>query len=220
MKPKRSRYTVIAPRFAVCLLGCLSAAAFSLVLLIVPAKGRAAPSRESRVVVPCGPRDARSLAQLGGIRIFEASGSGLTRACSRSSGTSPRLGGHAMGGPFAIGSPWAGGIERRLLGVDTVGVSVAGVDVFTSDATHCLIGGADRPGQLPRVGGLWAVGEGRFVFSATLKLEAVGPEIVLCERDGSVNVLAQGSGIELGSITVDGTLVRWTQEGSRKSVRL
>jgi hypothetical protein len=131
-----------------------------------------------------------------------------------------RLGGHAMGGPFAIGSPWAGGIERRLLGVDTVRLSVAAVNVFTAAATHCVIGGANRPGQLPRVGGLWSVGEGRFVFAATLKLETVGPEIALCERDGSVNVLAQGSGIELGSITVDGALVTWTQEGSQKSIRL
>jgi hypothetical protein len=125
-----------------------------------------------------------------------------------------------MAGPFAIGSPWAAGIEDRLVGQDTVKVSAVGVNTLTGTEVRCPIGAANRPGQLPRVEGLWAVGEGRFVFSAILRLEPLGPEIAVCERDGNVNILAHGDGIETGSVVVSGTLVKWTQEGRPKSARL
>jgi hypothetical protein len=107
-----------------------------------------------------------------------------------------------------------------VLGQDTVKMSAVGVNVVTHRSLSCFIGGADRPGQLPKVEGLWAIADGKLVVSATLRLQPIGPEIAICTRDGALDVIAQGGTLEPGSVTVQGGVVSWTQEGHRHAMRV
>jgi hypothetical protein len=203
------------------LVACLVAGLMSAFGVGVPAaEGQmATPSQ-----VPCGPQGTRSLALSGGMRIYEPKPrSGASRkvlVCSPSSGRPVQLGRNLVGAPFAIGAPWAGAVESRSVGQDNAKVSVVGVNVNTSRRVSCLIGGADRPGQLPKVEGLWAVSSGKLVVSATLRLGPVGPEIAVCSTGDTLKVVAQGETIEPASVKVQGSVVSWTQQGQRHAVRL
>ena len=211
----------IASRLAMMVAVCLASVAAASFAPWSVAIARAGP-RKASAAVPCGPSGASTKLVVGGMRIFRPENpNASTSVCSRSSRGSTKLGRGGVNGPFAIGSPWAAGVESKLLGVDSVKVSIVGVDVFTGGRVRCLIGGADRPGQLPKVERLWATHAGKLVVSATLRLSPQGPEIGICAPGGSsLEVIAQGETIEAGSIEVQGSVVRWTQDGVRQSKQI
>jgi hypothetical protein len=185
---------------------------------------REAAGREGAAVVPCGPSTAKSLAVSGGMRVFRVArqgeeGSSNVRVCSRSFGSSVGLGQKLVGAPFVIKAPWAGAVESRGVGQDSATVSVVGVDVLTRERMDCSVGGADRPGQLPKVEKLWSAGKGTLVAAVVRHLDPVGPEIVSCSGR-KLGVLAQGEAIDLSSVGVRGSVVSWIEEGQRRAVRL
>jgi hypothetical protein len=172
----------------------------------------------------CGPSTARSVAASEGIRIFRADSKeprvrSDVRVCSRTSGSTLGLGRNVVVAPFAITAPWAGAVELRGEGQDFATVSVVAVDVVTARRSRCEVGGANRPGQLPKVKNLWSTDGGAFVALVVRHLEPVGPEIVTCSRS-SMQIVAQGPAIKAASVEVQGSVVSWTEEGTRHSVHL
>jgi hypothetical protein len=211
---------------------CISIAVGALVVLsLIAVCSASARPRDARVTggqqgaaVPCGPRKAQSLALSGGMRIFRVAdpmeeGSGVVRVCSRSSGSVVGLGQKLVAAPFAIKAPWAGAVESRGIGQDSAKVSVVGVDVLTGRRAGCAIGGADRPGQLPKVERLWVTGDGTLVATVVRHLEPVGPEIVACSGS-KLDVLAHGEEIRLSSVEVEGSVVSWIEGDERHARRL
>lgn len=173
---------------------------------------------------PCGPPTAHSLARSGGMRIFrlpetDERGYGVVRVCSRSSGSVLGLGQKLIAAPFVIEAPWAGAVEYRNTGQDSAEVFAVGVDILTGRRTDCAIGGANRPGQLPKVDRLWVTSDGSLVATVVRHLEPRGPEIVACSGS-TLQVLAQGEAVRLSSVEVKGPVVSWSEGGEKNSRRV
>lgn len=190
------------------------------VIAFAGSAGATGQAKES--AVPCGPQGAKTLAVDDGVRIFRngpaGSGKAPSRVCHRSSVRAVTLGHGAAKAPFAIKSPWAGGVEANAIGQDSVEVSLVGVDVESRDRATCLVGRADRPGQLPKVHDLWVAGDGSLVATVTLRLPPAGPLLAVCRpEEDALEVLARGSAVALSSVKVKGNFVFWTEEGHQQS---
>jgi hypothetical protein len=124
-----------------------------------------------------------------------------------------------VGPPFAIAFPWAGGVERRGVGQDTAQVNVVAVNIRNHRRALCLVGEANRPGQIPKVDRLWATPDGALVISGVMKLSPVGPELAICSGR-TLEVLVRGPSLDPASIEVQGEVLRWTQAGEAHARRL
>jgi hypothetical protein len=146
--------------------------------------------------------------------------------CLKPSGHPFRLGprhqdswGVWMPGPFAISAPWAAGIEVRQTGLDTDRIFTASRNLRTGFGHHCEVGGADRPGQMPRVRKILVARDGIVVWAAVMHLYPQGPEIGVCEADGP-SVVDHGEGLELDSVALHGSTLSWLHSGVRHSTEL
>lgn len=172
----------------------------------------------------CGAPSARTLAATKQMRLYEspsASSEGTVYACLTASGRRQRLGPiHSGGevwsasvrGPFVLTAPWAGATESRVEGQDTVRVFSVARSVASGQGRSCLLGDANRPGQLPDVKRALLDDHGTLVWVAILRTETPGPEIGACEPNGPV-ILDSGEGISISSVTLRGTRVSWTHSG-------
>src|ERR1700712_3416203 len=110
----------------------------------------------------CGPKQAKTLRQNPDIRLFRGPASNDESppvfGCLKPNGRSIRLGplsaqgpiwASSMTDPYGLSRPWAAGVEVQLRGQDSVRIYLTSRDLRTGARRHCLIGGADRPGQLP-----------------------------------------------------------------------
>jgi hypothetical protein len=167
----------------------------------------------ARPTPDCGPADASSLAEKEGVRFYPAPDGAGPRVdvCSSAARPAP-LGSGAVFRPFAVAFPWAAGVERGGVGQDTAFVNVVGVDTLSRKRASCLLGQANRPGQIPKVERLWATRRGVLVISALMKLSPVGPELAICSGR-TLETIAGGTTFDPSSIDVEGDVVRWTQAG-------
>jgi hypothetical protein len=203
----------------------ISAAALAAVLSLPAA--RALPSSASTEIGAelCGPKLGSTLIQDREIRLYSLR-SEVKYGCLRASGVSRSLGPirsgdgvwrASMPGPFAVNAPSVGGIEARVVGQDTVRLFTAARNVRSGKATHCLLGGADRPGQLPLVRRVMLDPEGSVIWVAIMRLGVAGPAIGVCESAGSPRILGMGSGIDVASVSLQGSTLTWLDAGVRQS---
>lgn len=181
----------------------------------------------------CGPTEARTLSGSREIRVYEIAGNDPAGSpsifgCIKPSGRPRRIGpvlGHAwsaaISGPFSFATPWVGAIELRQEGQDTARLYSASVSVESGAASRCLIGGGDRPGQLPRVRETFLTPAGRLAWVALMPDRGSGAtlEIGACESSGP-NILESGSGIEANSVALKGSTLSWSDSGVQRSARL
>lgn len=199
-------------------------------LLLFFALSSSAASQHSTPL--CGPAEATTLAANRQMRLYELAGSAKQAssvyACSEAYERPRRLGpmraagnvwAASMPGPFALARLWAGGIEDRLTGQDTVRVYTAVRNIRTGKARHCSIGGADRPGQLPRVRRVFLTKNGSLAWAAIMKLGAQGPQIGVCES-ADPRILDSGYGIAIDSVSLRGSTLIWLDAGVRRSAEL
>jgi hypothetical protein len=187
------------------------------------APGKRAPS------LSCGPARATTLASDAKLRVFKDSSSKSSAApvfeCAKPSGKPRRLvpqpgsSGVPISGKFAVSSPWAAAVESQLMGQDTVRIFVVARNVNTGAWNRCLVGGADRPDQLPGVKRLAVSQDGAIAWGAVMRLPPARPEVGTCS-DGSPHILEQGPGVEPGSVEVQGSSVIWSRSGSRQSAQI
>jgi len=180
----------------------------------------------------CGPKQAKTLRQDPDIRLFRAPASNdeppPVLGCLKPDGRSVRLGplsaqgpiwASSMTDPYDLSRPWVSGVEVQLRGQDSVRIYSTSRDLRSDARRHCLIGGADRPGQLPRVRRLEMARNGIAVWAAVIRLGIQGPQIGACDAGGS-RIIAAGAGIEIDSVEVQGTTVRWVEAGNRRTASL
>jgi hypothetical protein len=120
-----------------------------------------------------------------------------------------------MGGPFAVGVRWVGGIESRLGGQDDVELFTATLDAGTGDQHRCLTGTSNRPGQR-RITAILVDPKGRAVWVA---IAQGAPEVGACESSGP-RVLDSGDGIDPASVSLKGSTVTWSDSGAQRSAQL
>jgi len=179
---------------------------------------------------PCNSSKARTLASSGQIRIFRfpAQGKqGPVFTCRRPDGKSWRLGpspekgwSAAVPGPFAIKNQWAGGVERRQVGQDTVELFSAARNAISGGSrAHCLIGGADRPEQLPDVLRLFSAPDGSIVWVVQARHGTATNQIAVCEDSGT-KVIAEGPGVQAQSVTLTNFVLTWHDETGKHSLTL
>lgn len=180
----------------------------------------------------CGPKQAKTLRQNPDVRLFRGPASNdespPVLGCLKPDGRSIRVGplsaqgpiwASSMTDPYGLSRPWVAGVEVQLRGQDSVRIYSTSRNLRTGAGRHCLIGGADRPGQLPRVRRLEMAANGTAVWAAVIRLGIKGPQIGACDAGGS-RIIAAGSGIEIGSVEVRGTTVRWVEVGKSRTASL
>lgn len=179
----------------------------------------------------CGPRSAHTLLGSKTLRLYR-SGSTASKTvlyvCSKDSDRRRKLGpvrpdknvwSASIYDPFALAGNWAGAIESRLRGQDSVRVYSASRNVVTGDGRHCYLGGADRPGQLPKVLETFLTPNGSLAWVAVLPIESDETQIGVCEAAGR-RILDSGDGIETNSVVLTGTTLTWTDSDMGRSAAL
>jgi hypothetical protein len=154
-------------------------------------------------------------------------GTGPVYGCLKSSGKSRRMGpiqrkgwNTSMGSPFALKQTWAGAVEQRRPGQDATRVYVTSLDVRTGKGRRCLIGSADRSGQLPSVRLLLIDNAGALAWAAiTPSPTGRAPLIGACDSQGN-RVLDSGAGVEIKSVELRGSTLSWTNAGGPRSAQL
>jgi hypothetical protein len=154
-------------------------------------------------------------------------GTGPVYGCLKSSGKSRRMGpiqrkgwSASMRGPFALKTTWAGAVENRRPGKDAARVYVTSLDIQTGKGRHCLIGSADRSGQLPAVRLLLIDKAGALAWAAiTPSPTGRAPLIGACDSQGN-RVLDSGAGVEIKSVALRGSTLSWTNAGGPRSAQL
>jgi hypothetical protein len=170
----------------------------------------------------CGPStNSRTLASSRTVRIFGTTSQAESKvyACSKPSGKAWRLGPHpvkgwgaSMPGPFAIQGKWAAGIERRQVGRDTTEIFSSARNASSGKARpHCLIGGADRPGQLPKTQKAFVTPSGTVVWVASIRAGDASVQIRACEGTTS-RMVAEGDGIDPNSAFLEDYRLSWKDD--------
>lgn len=203
------------------------------VAMSLAAFGLPARAGERSGTVECGPPRAKTLQEDVNIRLYRGSAQhGDSEApvfgCLGPKGPSRRLGpipakgpiwASSMSQPYGLSRPWVAGVEAQLRGQDSVRIYIAARNLRTGTTRHCLVGGADRPGQLPRVRHLPIASNGTAVWAAVMHLGTKGPQIGACDASGS-RVIAAGPDIEIDSVEVKGTTVRWIEASNHRAASL
>jgi hypothetical protein len=180
-------------------------------------------SQAPGAAVSCGPSsNSRTLDSSRLVRIFGTNPPAESKvyACLKPSGKAWSLGPHpvkgwmaSMPGPFAIQGKWSAGIERRQVGRDTTEVFSSARNAGSGKArTHCLIGGADRPEQLPKIQKAFVTPSGSVVWVASIRIGNAGSQIGACEGTNS-RVIAEGDGIDTSSVSLKDYRLSW-EDGS------
>lgn len=182
--------------------------------------------------VECGPKGAKTLQQDADIRLFRGRASNddppPVFGCLKPDGPPKRLGplapqgpiwASSLTGPFGLSHPWMAGVEVQLRGQDSVRIYATARNLRTGTGRHCLVGGADRPGQLPKIHSLDLSSNGTAVWAAVIRLGIRGPQIGACDAGGS-RVIAASPDIDLKSVEVKGATVRWLEAGVRRTASL
>ncbi len=179
----------------------------------------------------CSPSaGSRTLASTSSVRIYmpKSSNSGSkVYACIRPSGRAWVLGPHpvkgwmaSMPGPFPIQGKWAAGFERRQVGRDTTELlSTARNAGSGKSRARCLVGGADRPEQLPKIQKAFVTPSGTVVWVALIRLGKAGTQIGTCEGSSS-RVIVDGDGIDTKSVSLTAFLLRWKDASGEHSETL
>jgi hypothetical protein len=202
--------------------------------VLVTATGQAVPrarqghQADRNAQAPCAHRSAKTLAGNSDIRIYSLGGRGATVfACIRPAGPQVRLGprhadgwGAALRGPFAIGAPWAGGVEVRQTGLDTDKVYSVARNVRSGRAIHCLIGASGLAGRLPRFARVALSRSGVLAWSDVMPGGSAGGQIGVCELHGRVRVLDQGAGVVLRSLRLHGSTLTWQDSRGTQSAQI
>jgi hypothetical protein len=190
----------------------------ALVAVLGASGSSAATGRPKGSAVPCGPQGANTLAMEGAIRIFRNGPVGASVRACEGAGTHTVTLGKGAAAPFTIAAPYVGGIETKAVGQDTAEVAIVGADVESGEHVRCLVGQADRPGQLPKVRNLFAARNGNLVMVGRLRLSPAGPLVAVCRYgENALEVIARGSKVALGSVKVVGNYVHWTEAGEKHS---
>lgn len=178
----------------------------------------------------CGSSGAKTLAASPKVRVYQAlstaEGDSPVYACLKATGKSWLLGPHAvrgwmasMPGPFAIHVKWVAGIEHRQVGQDTGVLYSSARNVGSGKSKpHCLLGGADRPGQLPKIRRVFLTPSGTLVWVALIPTQST-TQIGACEGVNS-RVVAEGGEIDAGSVSLRGFRLSWSDQSGKHSVTL
>jgi len=182
----------------------------------------------------CGPStNSRTLASSRFVRIFGTTSRTTSQreskvyACSKPSGKAWSLGPHpvkswmaSMSGPFAIQGKWAAGIERRQVGRDTTEIFSSARNASSGKARpHCLIGGADRPEQLPKIHKAFITPSGTVVWVASIRIGNAGVQIGACEGATS-RVVTEDDGIDPNSASLKDYRLSWKDGAGEHSETL
>lgn len=187
------------------------------------------PADNAQASRPCRGRGT-TLTASSTVRIFrQTDGSGRVSVCrTASSGRSWSLGPQSihgysatMPGPFAISANWAGGFEQRQVGQDTTEFFSSAVNAANGKRRlHCLIGGADRPGQLPQTLRLLITRSGVMAWALKLRSGAAKTiQIGACES-GKTQIVAEGSDIVGSSVKLHDFQLSWDDAEGSHSVLL
>ena len=136
--------------------------------------------------------------------------------------------GGRMYGPFALAVPWAAGAMTLSRGRDAHGLSVVARNLQSGEIKRCLVGaGHGSPRSTGGVGSIalkrngslaWA-GHGRVGESAEIRGKFPPREIVACDSEGE-RLLDSGPGLDLHSLSLQGSTLTWTDEGETRSATL
>lgn len=195
----------------------------ALALCVLPAPAHATAPK------PCGDRNQKTLAQSPMVRLYEVHPGGreqgVVYGCLKPNGTPRRLSSDPEKdsfanflGPFAFNGAWAGGVEHRVIGQDVGKLFTAARNMRTGRSDgHCLIGGADQPGQLPHVKKRFLTSAGSFVWAALIPVGAPpGPKIGICHRS-RLQIVDEGEEVDLESVRLIGDTLHW-RHGSEHRV--
>jgi hypothetical protein len=180
----------------------------------------------------CNGVATKTLAANRQVRIYRGAampgeGTGPVYGCLKSSGKSRRMGplqlkgwDTSMRSPFALKQTWAGAVEQRRPGQDATRVYVTSLDIRKGKGRRCLIGSADRAGQLPSVRLLLIDKAGALAWAAiTPSPTGHAPEIGVCDSQGA-RILDSGAGVEVDSVVLRGSTLSWTNAGGPRSAQL
>jgi hypothetical protein len=148
-------------------------------------------------------------------------------ACLKSSGRARRLGparpnsgfyGSQMSGPFGLAAPWAGGFEGRAAGQDSFFTYAAALNLQTGRGRHCLVTGANHPYSPPSE----LLIDSRGMMAWAVEVPSSGgarAQIGVCESVGR-RIVAEGPGIDIGSVRLRGLTLSWMDSGVRQFLAL
>jgi hypothetical protein len=201
-----------------------------------------APADPSRVR-SCGPASDSTLLADETARIYEPPGSRtqvgepIVYGCLVSNGKSiklsplPRASGWRaprMFGPFALDGPWAAGLAIQAKGRDTRRNSVVARNLRSGEMKSCLVGtGHHSPRSIGSVTSIalkqngsfaWA-GQARIGQSAETGRQFPPREVVACDSDGE-QLLDSGLGVDLHSLSLQGSTLTWTDGGETRSATI
>lgn len=179
----------------------------------------------------CSAAGTKTLAANPKVRIYRGAaqpGKGATGpvyGCLKASGKSRRVGprqgkGAVLRGPFALKAAWASAVEVRQPELDATHVYVTSRDIRTGKGRRCLIGSADRSGQLPSVRLLLIDKAGALAWAAiTPSPTGHAPLIGVCDSRGA-RILDSGAGVEIDSVELRGATLSWVNAGGPRSAQL
>jgi hypothetical protein len=201
--------------------------AAGLILALFGQQDRAAAGLPHR---RCSEAMGTTVQQAQGIRLYKVAGNPRTKVfvCATPNGSPHLFGPHreagswsaSMPGPFAIGYPWVGGIEQHQIGQDTLELVARGWRLDPSNRTpDCLVGGADRPGQLPQIKKFFVTSHGTIIWAATRESQSTN-QLAICSGTKS-RTLAQGGGLEIKSVQLErGHVLEWADEAGAHSTTI
>lgn len=125
--------------------------------------------------------------------------------------------------PYALSVPWAAGIEGRVVGRDSHRLAVSATDLRTGRRHTCPAGGGRAPGQLPRIDRMVLKPNGSMAWIGVSRNAGNTEPVVAvyaCDANGAARTIERGPGINPRSLTLRGSQLSWSAEGTTKNAVL
>lgn len=123
--------------------------------------------------------------------------------------------------PVVLNASWVAAVNRRFHGVDGISISVLTVNLRTGRGATCKVGGGSAPNRRPSVIRIALKRDGAVAWTAERLPRAPQlDEVAACNAAGEVSVLDEGEGIDLTSLSLRGSQLRWAHSGETRSADL
>jgi len=181
----------------------------------------------------CNPTGSKVVARDKVIRIFSLPGEEGERilGCVEPSGRAQQISPIPAGKfraqlvrPIVVNREWVAAAQLTQTGRDTHGLAVVSRDLRTRQAKKCDVGAGLSPSQAGKVVRVVLTGNGSVAWAGRGRIglatkSAPVPQIVACDHDGQ-RILDSGDGLELTTLSLDGSTVSWLNSGIKHSATL